>query len=361
MGRKVDLVEAAERMETEYAQALNLYRSGDAPALEPALSAAVETLFLSKTQSFREALVGCCLAKLADPAIDVRLPYAGQGENAFQGRDIDENVINPFFQSNQIPSSKGPYLAAIRRDFKYIPEKRKGVLHKSGYDAFLLLIDFLGNASADEVALLLRVLLWKFVQLREQGNIELTRLQRLSLAQHEMLIRGLLQVPSGGLLPVLLSVAMFQTLRDCFSLKWGVDWQGINAADRASGVGGDITIRSDDKTILAVEITERVIDRSRVVSTFNTKIAAHGLEDYLFLFSDAPPEPEARVTAQQYFSQGHDVSFLPVASWLVSCLGTIGPSCRRMFSERMLTLLEQPTVPAHVKIAWNDQHTALLQ
>lgn len=153
---------------------------------------------------------------------------------------------------------------------------------------------------------------------------------------------------------------MFQTLKKCFNLDWEVEWQGINAADRASGVGGDITIRSGRKTLLAVEITERAIDRNRVVSTFNTKIAVHGLEDYLFLFGNAPPDAEAQAAAQQYFGQGHDISFLPVVSWLISCLGTVGTSCRKLFNENALALLDQPTVPAHVKIAWNEKHSALL-
>ncbi len=52
--------------------------------------------------------------------------------------------------------------------------------------------------------------------------------------------------------------------------------------------------------------------------------------------------------------------FLPVAQWLVSCLATIGGSCRKLFTTKALALLEQPVVPAHVKVAWNDAHAALL-
>jgi SacI restriction endonuclease len=244
---------------------------------------------------------------------------------------------------------------------KFTPETREGLRDKTGYDAFLVLIDFLENTSRKEARNALRLLLWKFIELREQGNIELTRIQRLSLDQYGQLIRELLQIPSGGLLPVLLSVAMFQTLKECFHLDWEVEWQSINVADRASGVGGDVTIKSSGKTILSVEVTERSIDRNRVVSTFNTKIAAHGVEDYLFLFGDTAPEPEARAAAQQYFGQGHDISFLPVVSWLLNCLGTVGARCRKIFSEKALALLDQPTVPAHVKIAWNEKHTALLR
>lgn len=361
MGRRIDEVTLAALLRRQFQEALELYLKGIRPSTANHLSEAADVLFATKVQSFREALLGCFLAKISDPAIDVRLPYANQGANAFQGRAVDEDIVNPFLQEHQIPCSKGPYLAMFRRSVKFVPETRDGLRDKGAYDVFLTLLDFLENASAGEARPVLRLLLWKFIELREQGKIDLARIQRLSLDQYQKLIDGLLQVPSGGLLPVLLSVAMFQTLRECFELDWEINWQAINAADRASGVGGDITIRSKGTTILAVEVTERVIEKSRLVATFNTKVAVHGLQDYLFLFTDSAPEAEARVAAQQYFGQGHDISFLPIASWLVSCLGTIGPGCRRLFNERVLALMDQPTVPAHVKIAWNETHAMLLQ
>ena len=102
---------------------------------------------------------------------------------------------------------------------------------------------------------------------------------------------------------------------------------------------------------------------NRVVSTFNTKIALHGLEDYLFLFSQTPPEADARAAAHNdKLGQGPISVFLPVAGWLVKLsLGTIVAPCRRLFAEKVIGLLEQPTVPAHVKVAWNEKHASLLR
>jgi hypothetical protein len=361
MGRKINEEKLAALLEQEFQSALDFYLKGLRPSVSQGISSAIDALFLSRTQSFREALLGSFLAKISDKQIEVRLPYANQGKNAFQGRAVDENVVNPFLQQRQIPCSKGPYLAVFRRSVKFTPETREGLRDKSGYDAFLALIDSLENASQKEAKSILRLILWKFVELREQGKIELTRIRRLSVDQYEELIGKLLNVPSGGLLPVILSVAMFQTLSECFGLNWEIEWQGVNVADRASGVGGDITIRSSGKIILAVEVTERTIEKNRVVATFNTKIAVHSLDDYLFLFTESAPEREARDVAQHYFGQGHDISFLPIAPWLVSCLGTIGPRCRKIFNEKALALMDQSTVPAHVKIAWNEKHVQLLR
>lgn len=361
MGRQLDRSKLADVLDREFKGSLAAYLAGRQPSADARIATAVDALFTSKTQSFREALLGTALAKLLDAKVDVRLPYANQGAAAYQGRSIDEDVVNPFLQQRQIPCSKGPYLAVFRRSVKFTADTREGLRDKTGYDAFLNLVDKIDTGTRQQIQVILRLLLWKFIELRETGRIELTRIQRLSLDQHQKLIDHLLQVPSGGLLPVLLSVAMFQTLQECFELDWNVEWQGINAADRATGVGGDVTITSGTKTILAVEITERAIDRNRVVSTFNSKIAVHGLQEYLFLFSHTPPDSQARDVAQQYFGQGHDISFLGVAQWLVSSLATIGADCRKTFTEKALALLEQPQVPAHVKIAWNEAHAALLK
>jgi hypothetical protein len=138
-------------------------------------------------------------------------------------------------------------------------------------------------------------LLYKFAKLREAAEVPLSRLQRISLEQFESLISSLLNTPSGGRLPVIIVVAALRAIKDYFGVDWVIDYQGINVADAASGVGGDITIKQGDKIVFAAEVTERPLERARVVATFNTKIAPHGIEDYLFfvrpetLFRGSPP------------------------------------------------------------------------
>lgn len=147
---------------------------------------------------------------------------------------------------------------------------------------------------------------------------------------------------------------MFEAIRQCFDLDWQINWQGINAADRATGSGGDITVRSKDEILLAIEVTERPIDRARVVSTFTTKIAPQGIQDYVFMSAGSPPSTEARAVVMQYFAQGHDVSFLQVRPWITNNLATIGARCRMAFTSHFLDMLESPSVPAALKVRWND-------
>ncbi len=58
-------------------------------------------------------------------------------------------------------------------------------------------------------------------------------------------------------MPVLLAVAMFDSIQRWFNLDWEIAWQEVNVADRVARVGGDITIRRSGAAVLVVEVTER--------------------------------------------------------------------------------------------------------
>ncbi len=339
-----DLFSDAERKQQE----------GKTTAISKSVVEFADLLFASATQSYREVLLGCCLARLLDASIDIRQPYVGQSENAFNGRTLDEKVVNPFLQDRLIPCSKGPYLASFRRNVQFVPETAKGLRDKAGYEALLGYIGVLENAKAIDAKNLIVYLLGRFIELRNRSQIALSQISRLSLDQYRELLQVLLQVQSGGLLPVLLVVAMLRTIKSCYGLKWDVQFQGINVSDKASGAGGDVTVSLGGETVLAIEVTERPIEKSRVVSTFNTKVIRAGIQDYLFVYSSAIPSEDARKVARTYFSQGHEINFVQVNEWILNNLATIGAKGRALFTKEVLGLLGSKEVPATVKIAWND-------
>jgi hypothetical protein len=361
MARSIDYAEAKSILALIFSEAETDFAAGTPPDLPTELVEATDRLIASNTQAYREVLIGCALARLLDKEIDIRLPYVNQGDTAYNGRTLDEQVVNPFLHEHEVPSSKGPFLSVFRRSVGFAPETRDGLRDKGGFDALLTFLESLRTADPATARAYLRFLLYGLVKLRDAANVTLLHVQRLSVEQYDTLIGGLLQVPSGGRLPVLLAVAMFQTLNKCFALNWDIDWQGINVADRASDVGGDITIKADGEIILAVEVTERPIDRARVLSTFSTKVLRHGISDYLFFFGTAVPTSDARALARQYLGQGHDISFLPVKDWLVSTLGTIGPKCRADFTVHFIAQLNSPEIPATLKLAWNEHIRRLLE
>src|SRR5205085_6647906 len=173
--------------------------------------------FVSKTQAYREASIGCALARILDRNIYIRLPYMKQGANSFHGRALDEQVVNPFLRDHAIPCSTGPYLSSIRRNVSFIPETL-GQKDREAYEMMLAFISEL-RANRRNSRLYLRYLLHSFIQLREASDIKLADVRKLSVEQYEKLLTGLLSVPSGGWMPMLLAVATFKTISDCFDLE----------------------------------------------------------------------------------------------------------------------------------------------
>ncbi|MBV9297240.1 MAG: restriction endonuclease, SacI family [Acidobacteriaceae bacterium] len=334
--------------------------AGEPPSIEQPLEGLFDKIFETIVQAYRETLLGCALARFLDRSINIRLPYVNQGPNAFNGRTLDERVINPFLHRHRIPASRGPYLAVFRRSVRFDSSIREGQRDKKAYDAFLALIGTLETTHENaNIERFLDFLLYKFAQLRESAEVRLARLQRISMEQYDPLISALLTTPSGGRLPVILVLATLRAIKDFFDQDWEIDHQGINVADLASGVGGDITVRRGNDTLFAAEITERPVDRARVVATFNTKIAPNGIEDYLFFVHLNLLAEDARLQAERYFAQGHDLNFVEIKDWIIMVLITIGKRGRTLFNQHLLTLLDERTVPRSIKVAWNEHVAAL--
>jgi hypothetical protein len=360
MGHSLDYDEARKELIVNLRKVEDNLFSNNAIGTNEVTEKDFETLFASNTQAFREVLVGCCLARILDSEVDVRLIYVNQGERSFNGRTLDEKVVNPFFKEHEIPSSKGPYLAVFRRSVDLVPDTAKGMRDKSGFFAMLRVLEVLGRSSREEAREILRRLLAEFVRLRNRSTISLARINRLSLEQHLALVGRLLEVKSGGLIPVILSVAGLRSIDRIYGLGWEIVWQGINVADAASGAGGDITVLRDGKVLFAVEVTEREIDGARVRSTFASKIAPKALQDYLFFFTLSPPSASAAAVARAYFAQGHDINFLSVADWLRSVLTTIRQDGRSYFTMAITDLLDTADTPSRIKVAWNESVRAVV-
>lgn len=359
MARQVDYDLARKTLESEFDLAEGDFRDNRVVNVPALIKTSVDVLFKSRTQAYREALLGCCLARLQDDQIDITKPYVNQGDDAYNGRTLDEKVVNPFLQEREIPSSKNPFLSALRRNISFTPETAKGLRDKQAFEGMLTFIDALKAGSDAECQAYLRYLLGAFIRLRNESAIILSRINRVSIEQFGRLIDALLATPSGGLLPVLLAVAAFEAIKRSYDLPWDVEFQGINVADSQKGVGGDITVTRDGNVVLSVEVTEREIDQARLRSTFATKIAPHGIDDYLFFFSATQPTDEARAAARTYFAQGHEINFAPVRDWIITVLTTIGAKGRSVFIDTFIELLDTRDVPASIKVAWNDNVRAI--
>ena len=334
-------------VECDYIEGRTIYESHD-------LEKSYDFLFESKTQAYREVLLGCILARLVNRKVDVRLPYVQQGDRAYSGRTLDEKVINPFLHKHKIPSSKGPFLSVFRRSVTFTKDTRSGLRDQGSFDAMLRVLDFASRANKQKLCEILYYHLYRFILLRELSQIDVIQPKRLSLSQSEEIISSLISTASGGRFPVILVVATFVAIKERFKLNWDIRVQGINVADSTSNAGGDVTIVENGQTILAAEVTERRVDKSRVVSTFDTKIAPCGIEDYLFVVKDNNDISAAMDQARRYFSQGYEVNFVEIKCWICAVLAVLGAKGRAAFVKELTNSLSAEGIPKALKQAWND-------
>ncbi len=354
MARQIDSKVAVELLAATFAAAEEDFNAKAVIGLPKKIVEVTERLFASETQAYREALIGCAVARILDPQIDIRLPATRHGDNSFSGRGLADRVISPFMRKRAVPISAGPYLSSLRGGARFMPGGEPRIQRdQGGFDALVSVIDFLRELDAGAANDYLRFLLRRFVQLRETGKIDLRKIAKPNFEQLGLLIDGLLKVKSGGRIAALLGTAMFITLSECHTLGWTVEFQGINVADKAAGAIGDITIKKGEKIVLGVEVTERPVEPSRVTLIFEQKVSPTGLEDYLFL-TTAKPEDGALTAARGYTAVGHEMNFVSLREWLVHNLATIGPVCRVLFQAKMIELLSAPGSAADLKVAWNE-------
>lgn len=351
----IDYTAATETLSNEFDRIEAELLQGNEQSIVRRLVRHFDRVFQSRTQAYREVLVGCILARIQDKSIDIHKPYINQGPNAYNGRTLDERVVNPILQERQVPCSGGPFLSAFRRSVGFNRTTRKGLKDKEGFDSLLTLINYLASKDNDlDLIEFLRYLIFRFLLLRREADISISQLSRISLEQYDTLISSLLDTPSGGRFPVFLIEAAFNAIKDAYNLSWEIVCHGINVADSPTGAGGDITIKQDDTILMAVEITERTVDRSRVVSTFNTKIAPQKIEDYLFFIKPSGVENAALRQIRQYFTQGHEVNFLEIKNWILMTLATLGRNGRTFFNQFLVQKLDDPDNPPAIKLAWNN-------
>jgi hypothetical protein len=343
-------------LEQSLSRAEKAFLEHEPPHVSSTFANNCDLVFGSKTQAYREVLVGCLLARIQDKTKAVRLPYVKLGANAFSGRSLDERVVNPFLRAKSIPSSKGPYLSVFRRSVRFDESTEAGLKDQSGYRAFLGLLSAIEREENNcDLLGLLDYVLYRFVLLREEARVGLIEMERISLTQYKRLIDGLLSRPSGGFFPVLLVACMIEAVNRTFSLGWQVEHQDINVADRAAGVPGDITIRRNGSAWLSIEVTERSVDSARVTDTFKDKIAPMAVHDYVFLVHVDRIDRDAQDQAERYFAQGYDVNFVDIGEWLFNTLVTVGRDGRKQFQARLIEHLRREEVTTAVKVAWNEE------
>lgn len=353
MAVAVDLVAARALMSGSLDDAEARERQGECLQVDAGIANSIDAILASATGAYRQALVGTLLVKILAPTADLASPSVEHGDFSYSGRAIDESVVMPLFTERRIPvSQSSAYLSVLRRGKRFIDADTTGVRDRVTYTELNRVVAWLQDSDQNEARRTLAALLQGFLRLRDARSIALIEVRKLSLLQLADLTRKLLAVPSGGRIPMMLTLAALKALDGSLDLRWAIEAQGINAADSSSGSVGDITVRKDEKVLFGIEVTERTVDATRIRNAMNEKVMPAGLTDYLYFVTTGPSE-DALAVSHTYFGQGHDVNFIAIADWVPAVL-SLTYDCRAQFTRFLHAAFSDDTVPTGLKVAWNN-------
>lgn len=204
----------------------------------------------SHVASIRFAIFTQLLGKIADPRRDLiclqrgdARPGVASGGARWDPRSFCVAVVVPWNNDNErvLGGSQDPYVSnPLRR-----PRLDKGLVNvRAGdRDNWQALVGYLGNlqsAHHDEIInAFVKCLQCVAVRLQQQ-RIDYPTPNRVSLDQMCQVLDFFLATPSGGLRSQIVATALMRVLGDAFSIFSRVEGQGLNEADRARNMPGDI-------------------------------------------------------------------------------------------------------------------------
>ena len=250
--------------------------------------AEIDRLANSKGVAVRYALVTQLLGKIADPARDLRSVQLADGSGgAWDARSFSTSVVVPWVADSQhvLGTSAEPYASKpLRRE--RLEHDMSNVLYKADWNALVALFDSLEGQGHEAIKATFRRVLRSLVRRLAEQSFGYAIPQRISLHRLQVILSELLATPSGGLRPQAVTTALMRTIGEAFALFSKVESQGINEADAAGGVPGDVLCYCRDDTerlCLVVEVKDMELTLGHVDATrVKAKQADVGLANVLF-------------------------------------------------------------------------------
>lgn len=268
-------------------------------------------------------LLSVCLAKIHNPAIDIRKPYTELGENAYSGRYYDESYVTAFINMHQLPCN--PTTAFLTPAFRtkpiiLAPGSLLGGRPKQLYDYVTELVDFVEKNRISAENLLtesIRYLLILQLERQQRMSSLLGELQKiageipLSSENIVSLVEQHLELPGSSRLPVLIVAAAYQSASQYLG-KRVLPLALHNAADERTGALGDleITLINDDQIITSYEMKLRSVTKEDIDRALQ-KVLNSGLriDNYIFITTVAV-ESSVGEYAQELYRETGGIEFV---------------------------------------------------
>lgn len=250
-------------------------------------------------QSIRYAIVTQILGKIADPQRSLLRLQQGSGEDgAWDARGFCAAVVVPWEAENQnvLGGSSDPYVSNPLRVDRLT---RDGTSRpKQSWKALFDFLEGLDDVPADDLKAAFRRVLGSLARRLQEQTFTYPIPGRISPRQLEDILAGFLEEASQGLRPLAVASAIFKVLGEAFSLFTQVDAQGLNEADAASGVPGDVLCYREDALCLAVEVKGEKLTYEHVMASVRKVREYEGeLSNLLFIAPGILEQDQGRVAS----------------------------------------------------------------
>ena len=275
----------------------------------------IDVLANARGISIRYALVTQLLGKIADPSRSLfALQLAAGGEGAWDARSFSTAVIVPWVaaSNNVLGTSAEPYASKpLRRE--RLESDMSNVRRKADWNRLVSLFEELEHAEHAAVVETFRRVLRSLVRRLASQTFGYAIPQRISLPRLQAMLAAFLAEPSGGLRPLAVATALFGIVGKAFSLFSRVESQGINEADAAGGMPGDVICYcydDPDRVCLVVEVKDLELTLAHVESSsFKAKQSSEGLSNFLFAVPgvNSADRADIEVLSEQEWASGMNI------------------------------------------------------
>lgn len=274
-------------------------------------------------------LMACLVAKLSNPAIDIRKPYTEiGGKGIYSGRHYDETYVGPFTLKYDLPVN--PTTSFLTPAFRTNREAIKPGVELVGrprklYETVVKLITAVHSKKVDPEFLLVEIIRWLVVIKDEREHRLESLFASLKASQSDSglpaesivnLVQQHLALPKSSRLPVLVVASAYQAAQNYLGERC-LPLQGHTAADSQTGALGDVQIalKDENDVVTVYEMkAKRVTQDDIEIAARKIVSAGISIQNYIFITTDAVDD-----SVKDYAGRMHSVTGIEFV--ILDCMG----------------------------------------
>lgn len=303
----------------------------------------IEFICRCSNQAGTRFLIACLVAKLSDPALDIRKPYTEIGGGGiYSGRYYDETFVAPFAFRHGLPlNATSAFLTPAFRTNTTVIKPGVQLIGRPRklYETIVRLITAIHDGTLAAGNVLAEIIRWLLVIKEERRQ----RVETLSAALKATvgdssipaegivtLIQQHMALPRSSRLPVLVVAAAYRAAQDHLG-EYGLPLRGHNAADKQTGALGDVEIalKDDQDVVAAYEMKAKRVAREDIdIAVQKLAASSRRVDNYIFITTERIDEDVREYAAAMHARTG--VEFV-----VLDCLGFLRHFLHLFYRVRM--------------------------